>query len=125
MAATCPLSVLAKEWRVDPRLGEHVENLSLGMRAFCLDCHASARSTAAQIALAGPPLHYGVERIEVQQYYAFQWRFTRAAGWLLWGNLAGIADRPLLGRSETLPSESERPQTRQLQTFTGEPHEIT
>ena len=35
-------------------------------------------------------------RMEVQPYYASQWRFTLANGWLVPGNLGGIADRLLL-----------------------------
>jgi hypothetical protein len=37
--------------------------------------------------------------MEVQPYYASQWRFTLATGWLLPGNLGGIADRLLLAYS--------------------------
>jgi hypothetical protein len=45
--------------------------------------------------------------MKVQPYYASQRRFTLASGWLLPGNLGGIADRLLLAGDRDCPTPAE------------------
>jgi hypothetical protein len=56
-------------------------------------------------------------RMEVQPYYASQRRFTLANGWLVPGNLGGIADRLLLAGHGRSVGAAFRQRTTRRRTF--------
>jgi hypothetical protein len=59
----------------------------------------SRHQHSAALPPADPSLNHRIDEWKSKPYYASQRRFTLASGWLLPGNLSGIADRPQLAYS--------------------------